>query len=119
MSSEVTTYCHASIATMCENDNYKQCPLNLFNFFSIICIYYKLYYMADIGAWFVNLPVIVLTLPFLFISLFLYLFYLLGLPLAKVFAYFFPTLNLVLIQAIVFFVIGLSNVRLSKLFKVR
>jgi len=78
-----------------------------------------LYSYGKLEAWLVNLPVILVTLPFLPVSLLLYLFYLMALPLADVFNVFFPSLSVILIPIIIFFVTGISNLRLSKIFKVR
>jgi len=111
--------CYPSISCMCKNQTYQNCDLNLFNFFFILCLYYNLYSSGTIEAWLVNLPVILITLPFVPVSLLLYLFYLMALPLADLMNVFFPALSVTLIPIIIFFLIGISNVRLSKLFKVR
>jgi len=111
--------CYASISTMCTNETYKNCDLNLFNFFFILCIYYTLYNYHDVRAWLTNLPIVLITLPFLPVALLLYLFYLMALPLADIINLFFPSLSALLIPIIVFFITGLANVRLSRLFKVR
>lgn len=111
--------CYPSISSMCKNQTYQNCDLNIFNFFFILCLYYSLYSYGKLEAWLVNLPVILVTLPFLPVSLLLYLFYLMALPLADVFNVFFPSLSVILIPIIIFFVTGISNIRLSKIFKVR
>jgi hypothetical protein len=111
--------CSASISTMCSNGMYQNCDLNLFNFFFIICLYYTLYSYSSIYGWLINLPIVLITLPFLPISLLLYLFYLFGLPLVNVVNTFFPSLSAVIIPFLVFFISGIADVRLSKLFKVR
>ena len=111
--------CYASINLMCSENAYEQCDLNIFNFFFILCLYYSIYHYHDIKAWFVNLPVVLVTLPFLPVALFLYLFYLLALPLADLINLLFPSLSTMLIPILVFFITGLSNIRLSRLFKVR
>ena len=111
--------CYPSISSMCQNQTYRNCDLNLFNFFFILCLYYNLYSYQNLTAVLVNLPVILITLPFLPVSLLLYLFYLMALPLADVFNDFFPSLSVVLIPTIIFFVTGIANIRLSKIFKVR
>lgn len=104
---------------MCQNDTYKNCDLNIFNFWFILCLYYTIYNYHNITALLVNLPIVLLTLPFLPVALFLYLFYLFALPLADIFNLFFPSLSVILIPVIIFFITGLSNIRLSRLFKVR
>jgi len=42
-----------------------------------------------------------------------------ALPLGDLMNIFFPSLSVVIIPTIIFFLVGISNVRLSKLFKVR
>ena len=111
--------CYPSISSMCQNQTYQNCDLNIFNFFFILCLYYTLYNYHNLTAWVINLPVILVTLPFLPVSLLLYLFYLMALPLADVFNVFFPSLSIILIPIIIFFITGLSDLRLSKIFKVR
>jgi hypothetical protein len=104
---------------MCANKNYENCDLNIFNFFFILCLYNAIFSYHNVTALLVNLPVILITLPFLPVVLFLYLFYLFALPLADVLNLFFPSLSVVLIPVMVFFITGVANIRLSKVFKVR
>jgi len=111
--------CYASISSMCTNDNFRNCDLNIFNFFFILCIYYTLYNYHTVTGWLVNLPIILITLPFLPVSLLLYLFYLMALPLGDIINLFFPSISALLIPIIIFFITGLANIRLSKVFKVR
>lgn len=111
--------CYASISSMCTGNAYEGCDLNIFNFFFIICLYYTIYSYHSITAVFANLPTILITLPFLPVALFLYLFYLLALPIADVFNLFFPSLSSLLIPLLVFFFTGIANIRLSRLFKFR
>ena len=111
--------CYASISQMCSNNTYKNCDLNLFNFFFILCLYYTIYNYHNVIGLLVNLPIVLITLPFLPVALFLYLFYLFALPLADIINVFFPSLSVLLIPTIIFFITGIGNIRLSKLFKVR
>ena len=111
--------CYASINQMCQNRNYENCDLNLFNFFFILCIYNALFSYHNLSAWLVNLPIVLITLPFLPVALFLYLFYLMALPLADIVNIFFPSLAVILIPTLVFFITGIADIRLSRIFKVR
>jgi len=111
--------CFASISQMCKDKNYKNCDLNIFNFFYILCIYNAILSYKSITAFAVNLPVIIITLPFLPVALLLYLFYLLALPVSDIVNVFFPSLSVVLIPTMVFFLTGIANIKLSRVFKVR
>jgi len=111
--------CYASITAMCNNNTYQNCDINIFNFWFILCLYYTIYNYHSVTGLLVNLPIVLITLPFLPVTLFLYLFYLLALPLADLFNLLFPSLSIVLIPTLVFFITGIANIRLSRLFKVR
>ncbi|ALG96862.1 hypothetical protein [Acidianus bottle-shaped virus 3 strain ABV3] len=111
--------CYPCFSMMCKDNYYENCNLNVFNFWQILCLYYDIYNYHSVSAVLINLPLIIFTLPFLPPALFLYLLYLLVLPIGDVFELFFPVLAPFLIPIVTFFLIGVSKVRLSKVFKWR
>lgn len=107
--------CKIFPSQMCPGKAYKNCPLNLMNFWEVVCIFYTAL-QGSIKGILVNLPILILTLPLLPPALFFYLIYLFVLPLGDVFKLFFPALEGVLIPIAIFFIVGLSRVRITELF---
>ncbi|ABP73433.1 hypothetical protein [Acidianus bottle-shaped virus] len=110
--------CQIYPSQMCPGKAYKNCKLNIMNFWEVICIYYFALQGSFLGI-LVNLPILVTTLPLLPPALFFYLMYLFALPLKDIFNIFFPSLDPILIPILIFFLVGVSRARLSKVFKWR
>lgn len=110
--------CQITPSQMCPGKAYQNCQLNIMNFWEIICIYYTALQGSFKGI-LANLPILIVTLPLLPPALFFYLIYLFTLPIGDIFSLFFPALEAILIPIMLFFIVGVSRVRLSKVFKWR
>lgn len=108
--------CKIFPSQMCPGKAYSNCQLNLMNFWEIICIYYFAF-KGSIKGILVNLPILVITLPLFPPALFFYLIYLFVLPFGDIFKLFFPALEGILIPLVVFFLVGVSKIRLSTVFR--
>ena len=100
---------------MCPGASYQNCDLNILNFWYIICLYWQAFQDGIKGV-LVNTPILLLLSPTLPIVGFLYLMYLIALPLGDLVNLVFPSLAPGLVSIVGLILLGASRFRALKLF---
>ena len=109
-----TDNCYIFPSQMCPN-NYTQCELNIFDFWSVICFYYESLTNGVANA-LANFPIMLILFPTLPIIGLLYVLYLISYPFYSFIGYTLPSLVPVLIPVTAFILVGASRIRLIRWF---